>query len=83
MTTTNQTNTSSLEVSAQTANEDLSIFKILIIVVCCTVVPLMLVVFGKLIERKYGYIKKAKANSHQHPLFDPTTIKDNLPPIPL
>lgn len=49
---------------------------IAVIVICLVFIPLILVVFGKLIERKYGYIKKKEDSINDvHPIF-----ADDLPP---
>ena len=41
------------------------------IVICLIFVPVMLIVFGKLIERKFGYKRTRKVEAHAHPMFDP------------
>lgn len=45
------------------------------IVVGVVIVPLSLIIFGKWLERRYGYIKSKKKGAQSHPMFDPKNIK--------
>ena len=46
--------------SSEKEGHSLDTITISMIVVCVVVIPVMLICFGKLIEKKYGYLKKAK-----------------------
>ena len=57
--------------SSEKEGATLDTITISMIVVCVVVIPVLLICFGKLIERKYGYLHKAKAEANHHPIFDP------------
>ena len=66
----NSTSEDPLQVSSEEKG-GLDTITISMIVVCVVVIPIMLIGFGKLIEKKYGYQKKQKAEANHHPIFDP------------